>query len=667
MSTATVAPIEVEGSEDTERRPSPSLGRSMRRVRRVGYVVLGIQLVALLVWSSVRADRFALTWDFSVYHQAWWLIGHGHLNPYDSAIGMPYWSVHGEFFMWLLALPGLVWPHAVTLLWAECLTTVGAEAVAFGWLCDMAVDRAGTRADRRVPVVLAWVGLVLLVFNPWIYWSLSFDFHYEPVGILFVLLAARDLYRDPGRRRVWVWVVLALLCGDVVATYVVAIGLSAVLAGPRWRRNGLLVAAAGLVWVLLLTVMGANRGSDLAAGYGYLAAETGVSPARSLGLTRLASGLLHHPQRIAAVLWDRRLDLYANFAPSGLVGVLSPWVAVVAVLVLLENALYTNSYLGFIVPGFQGLLLFVLLPVGTVGVLAGLARRRPGWAVLAAAIVSLNAIGWAAVWVPRTSSQWLRVSPAAAGVLSSVKRQIPSADEVVVSQGVAGRFSGRQWVYSVFGPGSIPVRAPTVWAVIAPSQGIETTPVDVSEALIAELAGPLHATQVAGSAGIWAFRWTPAPGTRTLTVPRAVPTVAGWTAAGPAGRAVTEGPAANWRAVATGRAGYVVSGDYRRVPPGRYQATVVASTTVPVNVEVWNATGGVLLARRSVPSTNGLRAVSLEVDARRVFPEPVYGGVGPFAILPVGAPSGNQLEIRVWTPGGGLVSVASLELERSAG
>jgi hypothetical protein len=56
-------------------------GPTLRRVRRTGYVILGLQLVLGLIWSTVQYDRFALTFDFTIFHQAWYLIAHGDLNP----------------------------------------------------------------------------------------------------------------------------------------------------------------------------------------------------------------------------------------------------------------------------------------------------------------------------------------------------------------------------------------------------------------------------------------------------------------------------------------------------------------------------------------------------------------------------------------------------------
>lgn len=49
----------------------------LHRVRRVGYVVLGLQLIISLAWSTLLYDRFSVTFDFTMFQQAWVLIAHG--------------------------------------------------------------------------------------------------------------------------------------------------------------------------------------------------------------------------------------------------------------------------------------------------------------------------------------------------------------------------------------------------------------------------------------------------------------------------------------------------------------------------------------------------------------------------------------------------------------
>ena len=219
----------------TGRRPASAhagAAAQLARPRRcagcgqIGYAILGLQLALALAWSTVQYDRFALTFDFTIFHQAWYLIAHGDLNPWSTMKLSYFWQDHSEFIMWPLALLYWVWPHGVVLLWIQDIAVVGAEAVAFTWLV-----RTGPAVPARPDAHGSpAAGLVLLVANPWIWWTVSWDFHSETIAMPFAVAAGQGS-RSNGRRRAWVWVVPLLACGDVAATYLAAIGLGAVLAG----------------------------------------------------------------------------------------------------------------------------------------------------------------------------------------------------------------------------------------------------------------------------------------------------------------------------------------------------------------------------------------------------------------------------------------------------
>ena len=145
-----------------------------------------------------------------------------------------------------------------------------------------------------------------------------------------------------------------------------------------------------------------------------------------------------------------------------------------------------------------------------------------------------------------------------------------------------------------------PINRGEVWFVVAPSVGTELQTTASSMALISELAGPLHATLVAHAAGVWAFRWHPPAGLRVLRIPDGSTGIPGWTASGTAGQAVIGGPIARWHATSTGRQGYVADQIEWLEPIGRYLVRVRLSCAGPVNVEVWDDNGNVLLARRTV-------------------------------------------------------------------
>src|ERR1700685_1532113 len=85
-------------------RSLPAPMRRMRRMRWAGYGILGLQLALALAWSTVQYDRFALTFDFTIFHQAWYLIAHGDLNPWSTIKLSYFWQDHSEFIMWPVAL-----------------------------------------------------------------------------------------------------------------------------------------------------------------------------------------------------------------------------------------------------------------------------------------------------------------------------------------------------------------------------------------------------------------------------------------------------------------------------------------------------------------------------------------------------------------------------------
>ena len=256
--------------EDPVRRPGRSL---WTRLRVTGLVVIGAQLIATLILSTFLFHRFHLIEDFGMFNQAWTLIGQGHLNPFNSIYGYPFYQSHFELIMWPLALIHLASAQPVSLLWIQDLTATGAGLVAFFWV----LEHLETRNVRTAPAIcIGCASLAAIFVNPLLWGTVTSDFHFESTAALFAVLAAREIYRERFRWA-WVWVVLTLLCGDLPALYVVGIGISAVIAGRSTRRQGLYFIAAGGAWVVLIDAIGANLGSSLNA-YAYLAGRATVRP-----------------------------------------------------------------------------------------------------------------------------------------------------------------------------------------------------------------------------------------------------------------------------------------------------------------------------------------------------------------------------------------------------
>lgn len=638
-------------------RPAPRTAVARRRsadplrtVRRIGYLVLAVKLLAFCIWSMVLYSHFALTPDFAQYQQAWYLIAHGHLNPYDTVGNFAFWQNHGEFIMWPLGLLYWVSPGGVGLLWLQDAGVVGAELVAFVWGCEL----ARKYAPERDAAWLAAAGLVLLVGNPWSWWSVSFDFHAECLAVLFIALLAWDLAN--GRRRAWLWVPLLVGCGDVAGTYIFGLGLGLAVAVRGQRIRGAAVALAGIVAVLGFSAIHANLGSGHGLkAYDYLAAP-GYSGA--LTLTQLATGLATHPVAVAAKMWVKRVDIWANLGASGLLGALFLPLLPLTAVVMVSNDLFRGFL--FSEPLFQSLPVYVLLPAGTVAVLAVLARRWRKTALVVAAVLVAQAIGWSVVWSPRTVAQWERVPSATAATLAAVLKRIPAGDAVFASQGVVGRFSQRLDVRPM--NGHLPIQQGADWFVFTPWVGIETQKPAAAMVFAGQLAGPMHAKLILDQNGVWVFRWASPANVHRLNVPSGAAPLPAWCAPGAAGRAVLTGSPSTWHVTSDGKQGYVADRLEWARTAGRFEARVTLSAAGPVNVEVWDNTGNVLLSRDRVPYTHGKLTVTLPVNATRDYHHPLYGGWGPFQAKFGGGPKGQRIEVRVWSPGGETVNVYSAQL-----
>jgi uncharacterized membrane protein len=490
-------------------------------VRSTGWGLLGVQLVAMLVFSTVQYRRFALTGDFANYSQAWWAIAHGNLDPYVSGVGTSFWKNNAEFAMWPLALLGRVYPHPVTLLWVQDLAVVATELVTFRWILD-----AIGRSRGRIP---AWAGPLLgvgaagaLVANPWVYDTIAFDFHFEPIAALFCVLVGYDLWA--GRvRRLWFWVPLALISTGLAAVYLVGVGFSGIVAGRKTRRSGAMIAAIGAGWFLVLSTVGGIGvgGKTFSASYGYL---VGAHHGRIAPLD-VAVGVLLHPGAVLQVAGAHATVVVAFLVVVGAIGVLSPWGLGMALVVLVPNILDNTGHFIHYGGSFQSWPAMPFVLVGSVMVLLRLFEGNGRHRRVAAVILLI----WATVLgelsgldVPTIPGSWIVVDPAAAAVLTQVAASVPPDAEVIVSEGIVGRFAQRESVYA-FGAGgqTFPVDRRLVVFVFGPPDGYELA---LTSSVITAASGYVHhrldARILRSRSGVEAFAWSPRAGTTTVTLPR---------------------------------------------------------------------------------------------------------------------------------------------------
>ena len=522
------APPSDEATPDG--RPTPGPGRAFRTT---ALVVLGLQLAGLLAYSAFLYHRFDLTDDFGTYAQAWFLIGHGHLNPVDTVQvpNYPFWQSHFELAMWPIALVGRVWPNPLQLLWLQDVAIVATEWLAVSWA-------AAVCAAHRRGSAVAIAALAFLVANPWWYQAASFDMHFELLGLPFAVWSAWSLWR--GRTRTCLLTAaVAVLFGDVVTVTVLCIALAGLLSRRVRRSSGLrtslAVGAGAVVWLGLITLLGGNKGSGIVDNYGYL---VGAGPDTSS--TAVVTRLALHPWHAFRVLVDRRAAVGRVVASAGLVGVVTPWGLLVTLGTVVPAAL--NSNRAFLTPtiAFQTLAVIPFVFVGTVMVLVRIGsgpavdagpgrprrharpatRRAPVLAVvLAVALAAVSVVQGIPVF-SSLRADWWRVDAPTAAALRTVLPSVPPGAEVIVSQGVLGRFAGRTHVYPLLAsPQAFPVRASEVVLVVVPGQGLESIPAADAEAVVASARDRLHATTTFDRDGVVVLAWHPPPGVTGVVLP----------------------------------------------------------------------------------------------------------------------------------------------------
>jgi uncharacterized membrane protein len=541
-------------ASDTEVRPGRqrwlasrwrALGATgLRTFWLVTATVLVVQFVGLVVYSTYLYRRFDLTDDFATYAQAWWAIGHGHLDPIDTiqTPTYPFWQSHFELAMWPIALVGRVWPHSVQLLWLQNLALVATEFLAMVWVAALCKARA-----VRARTVVALVALAFLIVNPWWYLAASFDVHFETLGLPLLVLSAYSLWRGRPRTAI-VAAVIALLFGDVVAVGALCVGIAGLVSRHARRASGwrapLAVLGLATAWVLLATVLGANKGSGIVTNYGYL---VGAGPGTSSGW--VLGHLLLHPFHVLHALVDRIGGMGRVVASAGLVGVATPWGFFVALGTLAPTALNANK--AFLSPtiAFQTLAVVPFVFVGSVMLLLRIARPVPAaaptahepatpeptlrpptatttrrWRVVLAAVLATVLVTVALVQsapLYRTiRADWWRVDAKSAAALATAADRVPPDAEAVVSQGVIGRFAGRTELYPLLAARQrFPVRARQVDFVIVPSAGIESIPAASAQAVRASLVEHEKASVVFDENGVTVLSWRPPPGVTSIVLP----------------------------------------------------------------------------------------------------------------------------------------------------
>ncbi|HZU78363.1 MAG TPA: DUF2079 domain-containing protein [Acidimicrobiales bacterium] len=514
-----------EAVPTADRADGHGQGASLWRRRWLfcGLSAIAVQLGALVAFSTLQYHRYALTRDFGAYSQAWWAIAHGHLNPYDTLFGAPFWQNNAEFLMWPLALLYFPARSPLTLLVVQDLTVAVTEAIALCWALDVVSERfvRDDRVDDQAHANgIMGVALAAMLLDPWLYETTGFDVHFEPFTALFCVLMGRSLWLRQFRW-LWLWVPLALSTNVFGGLCVAALGLSAILA-KRSVRTGSALVAAGLAWFFFVIALhGAGVGGTvISTGYRYLTGGNSSNP------FAIGVGLFTHPTAVWHLLSDRWVTALAFVVVFGFVGVASRWALPIVAVVFLPSMLNSSGIFFRLLASFQvwPALPFVLL--GTVMLASSwLDRGGRGKVPERAGVVLLGS--WLAVTIalaipllPSVWRTWIAVSPQASAVLARDAVRIPANSELIASQGVVGRFGDRTHVYPIMQPGrTYPLTGRPVYLLFAKDQGTGELTAAATQVEISFVQNRLRATPLDSGSGIFLFEWNPASGRQSLLLP----------------------------------------------------------------------------------------------------------------------------------------------------
>jgi len=474
--------------------------------------LFGGQLVALLLLSAALYRAGALSIDFAAYYQAWWLLGHGVLDPFSSVLGIPFVANNGELIVWPASLLGRLWGSPFLLLVLQDLALVATNALTLSWVAEALrrESRLSARQRRNVEVAV----LVGLLADPWCYQTARYDVHLEPFAALFALAAARALWR--GRARAALpWVALLVLCGANGALALAGVGLGALLAGRGARRAGGFALGLGAAWAVVLSHLGwvGAGGSIFASRYGYLA----LDPRSRVTLLGVLAGMLRHPLVPLRELASKVPLVLELTVPVGLVGLASPWGFGMGLAVVVPSLLTRGSFVSLYAI-FQVWPAVPFVAFGSAVLLAALVARgrRGGVERLTAPAALVLACGSSAallVTLVGVTLAGIRAQLPGGRVVARLASSLPPSVEVVAWNRAVGRLADRSAVYSLASlTTTVPIRAATVVFLLPGPHSYGAQRVGSTAERIARDAAHLGATPIPDASPWVAFVWHPGPG-----------------------------------------------------------------------------------------------------------------------------------------------------------
>jgi pimeloyl-ACP methyl ester carboxylesterase len=539
MATTLDEPGDPGGTHRVRNATRASVALARRHpVQTVACAAFFLQLCGLLAYSGLMYHRFTLGIDFAVYDQAMSEIARGHLNPTLSIFGpqnnnqgYPFIHSHFELMMYPIALLSEVVRTPFLLLVIQDVSVVGVGVVAFFWISAMVTSKNVSRTAANL-ILLGC--LVAILVNPLAYGTVAVDFHLEATATLFAVLLAFDVWSGRTRRAI-LWAVLCVLCGDLGGLYVAGVGLSALVASRSTRRTGIFLTLGGVIWVGIVSSLGANQGSYVTTEYAYLAGRS-VLPTGVSGAALLVGGILAHPGRPISMIHSRLELIKGYLIPGGVIGLFTPWGFGVPLVVLLSSALQSTEL--FIVQEFQQFAVVPFVLFGTASIVTVLlgspaaahARehgRRLRLRHIAGAAVAVVVFVVALVHADHTTRSSLTMNASGmiipgneAAVLRSTLAGIPGDSEVIASVPIMGRFGNRTYVFPYDSvTQNYPLESKKVYLVIDTEHALQLVNPQQIQAAADYLGKKFDARTVVHDAGVWVLELTVPDGVTSTQLP----------------------------------------------------------------------------------------------------------------------------------------------------
>ncbi len=394
-----------------------SVDRRARIVRWARYLPLALLVLWYFQWSArlsvdIHQGYGTSAFDIGLYDQGLWLLSH-FKAPFVTLMGRNLFGDHTSFTLLLLVPLYWIHPDPSTLLVVQALV-----------LALAAVPVYLLALKRMNSVIIATVLAAALLLHPALAQSNMENYHPDSFLVLFVALAVYGAVESKTRLFV-VASVLAMLTKEDAVLIVVPLALW--FAWRRNRRLGLTIAGISVLWTLFATnvVMRSLIGVPTLNSWRVPFGGPGGFLARAVTKPGDVAKYLYHE--------DRPWYVWQMLAPTGLVFLVAPEVAAIAVLVLLSNVVSNFLYQHEI--GYHYVMpILPALAMGTVFAVASLRRRVLRYA--ATAIVGVAALSTAYLWGPYSFSRhhighW---SPNYSVVheIDAIRRQVP-ADAVLSS------------------------------------------------------------------------------------------------------------------------------------------------------------------------------------------------------------------------------------------